>query len=50
VAGVAERRASAEEMQSCGVMLSLLKSLGMLCPPNGPPAGSAKQPIEAKPM
>jgi hypothetical protein len=30
-------------------MLSLLKSLGILWPPKGPPAGSEKQPREAKP-
>jgi hypothetical protein len=31
-------------------MLSLLKSLGMLWPWKGPPAGSAKQPTEVNPM
>ena len=40
MAGLADKRAKAEEMQRAGVMLSLLKSLGMLCPPKGPPAGS----------
>lgn len=32
-----------------GVMLSLEKNLGMLCPWNGPVAGSAKQPTGVKP-
>lgn len=30
-------------------MLSLLKSLGILWPPYGPPAGSEKQPMDVKP-
>ena len=37
-------------MQRSGVMLSLLKSFGRLCPVYGPPAGSAKQPAGAKPL
>jgi hypothetical protein len=49
VAGVADNLAKAEEMQSWGVILSLLKSFYILCPPIGPPAGSAKQPTEVKP-
>jgi hypothetical protein len=44
VAGVAERRASVEEMQRSGIMLSLLKSFERLCPSYRPPAGSEKQP------
>lgn len=47
--GLAEIRASADEMQRSGVMLSLLNSLSILCPPYGPPAGSAKQPTDVKP-
>jgi hypothetical protein len=36
-------------MQRSGVMLSLEKNLGMLCPWNGPVAGSEKQPTGVKP-
>lgn len=46
---MAERRARADEMQRSGVMLSLLKSFGRLCPAKGPPAGSPKQPRGEKP-
>ena len=49
MAGVAESRASAEEIQSSGLMLLLLKSFGMLWAWNGPPAGSEKHPRDAKP-
>lgn len=42
-------RASAAEIQSSGVMLSLLNSFGMLWPAYGPVDGSEKQPREAKP-
>jgi len=46
---VADRRASADEIQRSGVMLSLLKSFGRLCPAYEPLAGSAKQPRGEKP-
>jgi hypothetical protein len=36
-------------MQRSGVILSLEKNLGMLCPWNGPVAGSEKQPTGVKP-
>jgi len=49
VAGVAESRASAEEIQSSGLMLLLLKSFGMLCAWKGPPAGSEKHPRDVNP-
>lgn len=49
MAGVADNRASADDMHSSGVMLLLLKSLGMLWAWNFPPDGSEKHPRDVKP-
>lgn len=48
MAGTAESRASAEEIQSSGVIASLLKSLGIPCKLYGPDV-SEKHPKEANP-